>query len=73
MKSKTILMTGLIAIMLMSGCAGGMRQDGVKQKVQDEFVFENIDKNADGNIDPQEFLLPSGSAERSPFRPSSQT
>ena len=55
MKSKAMLMTGLIATMLMSGCAGGMRQDGVKQKVQDEFVFENIDKNADGNIDPQEF------------------
>lgn len=55
MKSKAMLMTGLIATMLMSGCAGGMRQGGVRQKLQDEFVFENIDKNADGNIDPQEF------------------
>ena len=34
MKRKAILMTGLIAIMLMSGCAGGMRQGGVKQNLK---------------------------------------
>lgn len=45
----------ILAVMLVVGAASACASNSRREQLQQQFVFENIDKNADGAISRAEF------------------